>query len=113
MRGFRVPPSPALEEMLARDAGEPPPPPGPVERVEPLLPLPIPKPDWREEEARAVRQNEEVQAGRRAEAPKADNDLATPARSLERPDYPAKPKSKAEKSATPNLDRIKRELGRS
>jgi hypothetical protein len=54
---LRVPASPALEELLREDEergihplADAPPPPGPPERVEPLIRIPPPLPDWRAEE---------------------------------------------------------------
>jgi hypothetical protein len=100
-RPFRTAPSPALHEILERDEangvdvfdhGPPTPAPGPAERVEPLLPVLIPPPQWREEEAeRAKRQA--------ADEPVESEQSLNPT--------PAKPKRRDGPKPTPNLDKVK------
>lgn len=98
---MRRQPTAALVEMLTEDQAngidpfdDPTPPlvPGPPVHVPPLIPLAIPPADWRAEERAALaREN----AGQPDPEP-------PPPESLTR--YPAKPR---QKSATPNLDRVK------
>jgi hypothetical protein len=97
----RDPPSAALTQLMLEDAangvdvlGDPPAPPGPAVRIEPLASPAIPPPDWREEELQ-----------------RAERDAAEEQAELEAPQehYPAKP---TKKSPTPNLDKAREWLGR-
>ena len=95
----------ALAEILARDEAAgidifgtgPRPAPGPAAHVEPLRRPGFPAPDWRQEEAAARARDAEpiVEAG------------PPPPQSLQA--TPARPQRKAQ---TPNLDRVKAELGK-
>jgi hypothetical protein len=99
----------ALLEILTRDAaagvdifddgGVPRPTPGPALRLEPLQRPVFSAPNWREEEAAAIRRDSA------SAAPTEDELAPPPAKSLD--SRPAKP---AGKSTTPRLDEVRRWL---
>lgn len=90
---FKIPPSPALEEMMRQEVErgvdplyDPPPPPGPAEVAQPLVRPGLPPPDWRAEAEELAQREAEPEA---SAEPSAEGELE------------AKPTS------TPNLDLVR------